>query len=404
MTSPASGYVGTDPQGGQPSDVFAISISGSTVTETQLDTTPTAGPNLGQIAVVGSSLYFCTQNSSYAGGYLQRVPATGGVVTTVRDLTLLPGWSGSANACCALGSNVYVASFDWSTLPSSPGCLVEHDTTRGTTRVLMAFPSSRYPSGAGPHNLGVVHMQAYGSRLILIGVYGDKVTVDPVTAAVVTHVYSGANLFGPGPAPNMLNSGDLDLNTGDLIVGTRDGYAERVLADGSAAEEIIAGVGSAVPAYVNSVTGTSHLQATTAATDFSYGSGCEHRAGRTLCDVAAGLPTAGNLNYRLGCYSSAVPSVAVLIALGPQLPPIDLGPLGAPGCVIHIANIVLSIPATAASGAGSTGFATFSATVPFPIPGGVAGASVYRQWVELDPFFGNPLGLTVSNARRMDIR
>jgi hypothetical protein len=405
MTSGATGYVGTNPPTLAPANLYAIAIAGTTVTATVVNTTATQGPNLSQIAQLGPNLYFATQNATntVGSGFLQSVPAGGGPVTTIADLTALTGWiggSGGANAVCALGTKVYVASFDATTTATARGCLVEHDTVANTTNVILTLPQGRTPSGALFISTAIMHMQAIGGRIHAFGIYGDHLTIDPATATITSHEYAGA-VSGTTLSSALFNSFDYDPSTGDFIMGTRDGRAHRI-ASSQIAQGFINGVGSNPAPASNSVNGMSHIPATVLATDTSYGAGCAGNGGFTLTDVASGLPTSPNAGFQFGAYSgTGGDPVLMLLSLSAQVPPIDLTGIGMTGCNLHVnAGLLLVTLSGVLSG---TGNGAGNIRIGLPIPPGISG-TLYRQWAEVQLTPTNPMGVVLSNARRMDVR
>jgi hypothetical protein len=114
-----------------------------------------------------------------------------------------------------------------------------------------------------------------------------------------------------------------------------------------------------------------------------------------VCDSYCYLGAAGNF-YRMNI-SNAPPGGGLLLALGQSswgfggLPlPLDLGPLGAPGCKVYT-DIWMPLAARADS-AGR-------ASLQFPLPtgGGNPGIMVYSQAYALAPGL-NALGLAASNG------
>lgn len=399
MTSPVTGFVGTNPlPANTPGNVYSITVSGSTVTETKLNSTATAGGNVAQIGIVGTNLWFTTQNATGTGGILQSVPAAGGPVTTALDLTTLSGWTGLANALCVVGTKVYVGAFDSSATAATPGCIAVYDTVANTGSVLVTLPPGKFVSGTSVFNTGLVHMQNVGGDIHAIGVYGDYLVY--TTAGVLkSHEFSGA-INGATTTTNLTNSADYDPNTGDMILGSRDGACDRVVS-GQGAEKLILGVGSNPTATSNSVSGLSHVPAIVAAKDESYGgAGCPGNGGFYLTDVPSGLPTAGNTAFGIGVVSgNGGDPVACLISGGATIPPFDLSVIGMTACNLHLGAIVTNVPG-ALVGAGN-GLGQFR--FPLPIPASALGAVIYRQWAEVQITPTNTLGVVVSNARKTSI-
>lgn len=402
MANTAIGYVGTNPlPPNTPGNVYRITVTNSTVTETKLNTGPTAGGNVGQLGVVGTDLWFTTQDASGAGGILQKVPLAGGAVTKVLDLSLLTGYNGLANALCVVGTKVYVGTFDSGNLAATPGCIVVYDTATSTGSVLRQLPQGKFIGGSTPFNTALVAMQNVGGSIHCLGVYGDYLVFN-TAGTLVSHDFSGFTADGWTTA-NLSNSFDFDPNTGDAIVGSRDGACDR-LASGQSAEWVVTGIGTNPTTANNSLTGLAHLAATstTAATDVSYGgSGCAGVDGYKLTDAASGLPSAGNAAYRVGVYSgTGGDTVACLIASAQQAPPINLTSVGMDGCLLSVSSTIVAIVGKLAGTGNGVGTITFG----LPIPASAVGVTLYRQWAEIQATKTNPLGVVVSNARKMTVR
>lgn len=393
------GFVGTNPIQPAappfvPGNIYQITIAGTVVTATQLNTTPAAGPNVAQIALVGGKLYFVSQNASNTGGVLQSVSMGGGPVTTEVDLATVSGAVGLGNALCAIGTKVYVACFD-SGATATTGSVVVYDTTTSTASVLTQLPKGKYVSGTSTFNTGIVHAQAPASmpgKLLLIGVYGDVLVMDAANGNVLQHTFSGA-IGATSTTVNLLNSGDWDPITEDVIVGSRDGWVERIVS-GHAAEKIVPGVGSSATASQNSVVGLAHIPANAGA-DVTSGAGCPGFGGYTLTDVGRGVPVAGNGAFQMACYSGDGGNNAVLV-IGVTNPGLDLSVIGMTNCILR-SSLDVTIP-TVLTG---TGAGLGKATIPFPIPAGVSG-TIFRQWVQVQApgRTTNPLGLVLSNGRK----
>lgn len=393
MVSGALGYIGTNPTVvTTPGNIYSISIAGNVVTETLLNTTPCAGPNVSQLAIVGTDIYFLTQDAANVGGILQHVPVAGGPVTTDIDLLSIVGVNGLGNSLCAIGTKVYAVTFD-SGATANTGTVVEWDTTTSTASIVLQLPKSMYVSGASVFNVGPIHTLVdplNANRIILVGVYGDVLHVDVVAGTVVRHDFSGA-ISGATVTINLLNSADFDPRTRDLIVGSRDGHAERIC-DGHSAEKIIAGVGSSATLTSNSVNGCSHIPAP-AGTDYTNGAGCPGDGGYTLTASDVYLPTPGNSAFQFGVWSGTGGG-PVVFTLGVANLNLDLFALGySPLGCIYRSDLTISI-GMSLSGTGNGGG---SALLPLAIPPGAVG-TLYTCWVGVR---STPPVIVVSNGRRL---
>jgi hypothetical protein len=395
MASGALGYVGTNPlPAPTPGDVYQITIAGTAVTETKLNTTPCSGPNVAQLWPVGNNLYFISQNATNTGGIIQHLPIAGGAVVVDVDLTTVTNYNGLANSLCAIGRDVYVASFDSSTSATVTGCLVKWDTTTNTATVVMQLPKSKL-GAVTPSNFGSVWIIPHPDQpgnLAICGVFGDILVVNPTTAAIVSHTFSGFNTSPTAGLTNLLNSFGYDPRTRDFVSGSRDGNVERI-ADGHSAEKVIPNVGS-TPA-TSSLAALWHIPAATGI-DYTNGPGCPGPGGYTLTSADTGLPTSGNAAFRLACYSGLGGAAAALV-IGTTDPALDLGTFGFPGCVLR-ANPTITLGVTLSG----TGNGAGQASIPLPIPNNVVGATLYHQWVQAQ--ISPTILLSVSNGRRLTVQ
>lgn len=410
MTSGVTGYVGTNvtvPTTVLPGNVYSILVVGGVVTETLLNTTPTAGQNVAELAIVGTDIYFTTQNGALGPGILQRVPITGGPVTTVVDLATL-GAVSLANAVCAIGTKVYVATFNATTTATTPCEVFEWNTLTNTGRLVLNLPPGGFIPTPPAWNAGIVNMEEDPLRpgiLALAGVYGDLIYVDPVANTVVNSFWTGT-LNGTALGSGTINSFTWDPVARDWIIGTRSGSIERWVG-AQQADNQITGVGSATA----SLTGIHHIP-NTAGIDYSYGAGCVGNGsttpgstGWTPTDSSYGAPTGGNSSFRLAVHSCNGGDAVILamdfqnVAVGPYLLPYDMASFGAPGCFARsgLASTQLFVTSGAGVGGGH-------AIRPLPIPVIVLGMTVYRQWFELQATPTNALGIVVSNARRLVVQ
>jgi hypothetical protein len=408
MTTPVTGFVGTNPAAGT-GNVYAISVAGTTVTETLLNTTATAGSNVAELAVVGSRLYFCTSNAGVVG-VLQSVPVGGGPVSMDLDLATV-GALGLANAVAAIGTKVFVATFNSSPANTAvtPGELVEFDTATNTGRLVMSLPAGGFAPNGNPWNTGIVNMEQHPLQpnlLALCGVYGDLLYVDPVAGVVTQAIWTGLrNAGGNALASGSVNSFSFDPVSQDWIIGTRYGSIEHwVLAQ--QAELKITGIGSSATTTQNNITGLDYEpHAGAAGADVTYGAGCGGNGGWTPTDSAFGPPFSGNSSFRLAVFSANPGDLVVLLmdfqntVFGSFLLPLDLTSFGAPGCFLRTGGAASSLVITTGSGAGGG-----QAIVPLPIPPGMTGLVLYRQWIELQMTPTNALGAVVSNARQLTVQ
>lgn len=400
MDTPVTGFVGTNTGG----NVYSIVVTGNMVLETLLNTTPTAGGNVAELTIVGGELYFCTQTAGVIGT-LQSVPLAGGPVTTRLDLATL-GATGLANAVTSIGSKVYVATFNSSptSTATSPGELFEYDVPTNTGRLVMNLPPGGFQPVNNPWNTGIVNAEPdplVPGSVMLQGVYGELLSIDPVAGTITSQVWTGLyNAGGNALASGAVNSFSWDPVAQDWVVGTRNGSVERWVHNQQAESKIL-GVGSTTSASVTGI----HYMAHATGSDVSYGAGCAGNANWIPTDSSFGPPAAGNSNFRLGLFG-ANPGDAVILAMGFQnvvfgglLLPLDGTPFGAPGCFLRTDSVSTRFAIAGGSGAGQG-----QVTVPLPIPANVVGLTLYRQWIELQVTPTNALGIVVSNARQLTVQ
>lgn len=377
------GVAGTNPSGAN-ADIYQIVISGTTITETKINTTSTAGGNLAQIALVGSDLYFTTQGG-IGGGVLQSVPLGGGAVNQVVDLGTVSGVFGLANAVTAVGSKVYVGTFD-SGSTNPPGEIVEYDVTTQQTVKLMDLPKSKL--GSGTTNFGIVKLREHPLRpgnLVALGVYGDVLEFDS-TGATVAHHWTGTS------SSNRLNSFDWDPVREMWVVGSRTTAIEYIVAGHSAEDAIpVATTGNGISfASIDHIPGMG--------SDVVTGPGCPGNGGYTLTAVSRGDPVKGNAGFAMDCYSGTGGDLAIL-AVGTTDPGFDLASLGAPGCIQHTDGSVLTrflLLQGSGHGAGH-------ASVSTPIPATLGTSTFTWQFAQLQSTPTNALGLVVSNGQQISI-
>ena len=127
-------------------------------------------------------------------------------------------------------------------------------------------------------------------------------------------------------------------------------------------------------------------------TSLGYGAGC---LGTTI-DKANRLALAsGDFDVKL---VGASPNQSAFLCIGRSRTawgamslPLDMTPLGAPGCSV-LASIDTNVP-TMTDGSGLA-----NVTLPVPNQGSLVGSALYLQWASLDASLTNPLPLAFSDA------
>lgn len=292
--------------------------------------------------------------------------------------------------------------------------MIAYDTTTKVGKLILTLPPSQYSSATTQYGLGVVQMHehpAQPGRLAIAGVFGDLVVVDPDRAnghaapKVLSHAFTGVQGSATTTTSNLVNSFHYDPSCGDWVVGSRDGHVERWV-DGHSAEKIIPNVGGGALPASNSVTGIHHLPVANHS-DLTYGAGCPGPGGYTPTDVAVGAAVPGNAAFALALYSGTS-AARVLLAIGLSNTvynssplPMDLTPLGAPGCALRVAPVILLGAAL-----GGTGSGAGMLTIPLALPAGLPkGIRIHRQWaMDMSAAPTNAAGFVLSNARTIWIQ
>lgn len=124
----------------------------------------------------------------------------------------------------------------------------------------------------------------------------------------------------------------------------------------------------------------------------AIGQGCSGSAGvPTLSAQGGQLPRlGGSFSFEVTNVPATAPSTTVLLAFA-ATPPIDLGAIGMPGCVLRILPR-LNLNAT------PTGQGTATATINIPNDPALIGGHVIGQAFVVDPASSTALGATLSNA------
>lgn len=407
--NPVAGYLTTIAMTGSVGDLYSYVIAGTTVTVTKLNSAPfnygtTPGPvgNLAQIGLLGGNIYIASQNELNQLALLWSVPAAGGPPTLEVDLSTLPGFNTQlANGMTVFGGKVYVAT-GFGTTPPAQQLWAFDPATKATKLVLDLPVGLAASSSVGPYvvNLGV---DTKRNLIILMGVYGDVLWIDPAQAKVVKHVASGpwtASTSKWGNHVGLINSCVYNPDTDDVAIGSRDGSLD-ILDGWHSAVDFIVGLGSATTASYNSVTALAYLPV--GAYCQSYGEGGMGSGGYYPVSASIGYPFAGQ-TWGLGLYGGVGGGAAFLLLgvsdsswAGTPLP-LNLGPFGAQGNYIYTA-MDLSVAAVLAGSGNGAG----TAALTFPLPAAVKGAVLFSQWLTVD-MGANSLGLVMSNARKIMVK
>ena len=118
-----------------------------------------------------------------------------------------------------------------------------------------------------------------------------------------------------------------------------------------------------------------------------FGGPCPGSTGTPLHVASGSSMIGGRTSFDL---SAVRPNCAAFCALGFVPATIDLGPLGAPGCVVSMTPVVSNLVLTGRDG-------TASYLMDFPLESSYVGAHLLAQWAILDPA-ANQLGVHVSGG------
>lgn len=384
MISPVTGYVGTAGNATTTGSVYRITITGTNVAATKLNTTATAGQNLAQIDRIGSDLYFITQEqtTSSLNGKLYSMPAAGGPVTELVDFKTITGWPAGAltNALATDGTGkVYVGVW-------TGGLIYEYDVMSKATKLLLTLPNSKFPAtGFAP-----VHMIHRAGKLYVGSLYGDVAEVDIATATTTKHWFAPS--AGVATANKYKNSLGINDN-GDFAMGSRDGALDIVvpIGDGQIARRHVGGVGTNTTPTANSVNGVWFFSPA-GGSYVAHGGGCPGTGGFRPTSVNRGALSKGNTSFAFGLDTAkSGTNIAVLILGGTKLS----ADLGFGGCFLRNDPLILL---AAATGTGVDG--ENQAQIQIPLPKDPI--SLYTQWGILDSG-ANAVGLAFSDGRFLQL-
>jgi hypothetical protein len=386
MQTPALGYIGT---WNNPA-VYEIKLSGTTVTEKKLNTSPIGTSEVVQIQLIGSTLYFAQGSGSES--IIWTMPVAGGAPTKLVDLALVTGWraGGIVNSLAATITDIYVGIW-------TVGEVYVYNLATKTTKLLLTLPTSKLPSTSFyPVNMQMRAPAIVSKELICCGLYGDVVTVDVTTGKVINH-YFHATPAGTGRS-TAKDSIVENTDTGDFMLGSRDGAADVLVpvGTGQLGRGDVDDVGSNPTRSGNRVVG---IWYNTVGADYKpYGAGCAGAGGYIPTSVARGAPKAGNSGFGFGIDTTRNGTATTLLVVGltKSAPyPFDLTIVGAPGC-FQRTDIVLLIPGSATGIGDGWG----SGTIKAPLP--KITATVHTQWAVYDPT--NNFGIVMSDARTIVLK
>lgn len=133
----------------------------------------------------------------------------------------------------------------------------------------------------------------------------------------------------------------------------------------------------------------------------SFGRGCAGSFGNFPVLGAARSPRVGERAFAIELHGAAPSSaVALLIGANPNFRPVDLGPIGIPGCTLYVD---MAATVTAMTGPGNARRGEGSARFPMPIPNNpwLRNVQLQVQAAIVDPHNGRRVPVTATNALRI---
>jgi hypothetical protein len=360
----------------------------------RLNTTPLT-EGVCSAVTIGDSIHFTTTGLFSTGAVpsckLWQLPRGGGAPGLVADLSAL-GAPGIFGALGQLGSTLHLFTFvSEATSGSAAGEHWAIDTSRTP-----AVPQRVGTLPTSSRTLAPFHLGALGARwdgrtgaFVIPGVYGEILWRDPLGNDVRRRTIPGR----PSTMTDYLATAvAIDTDTGSIVYGDKDGNLEELRTQDAAFRLNSLRILPSNPGYSVFVIGLSYVPgAARYLPDLS--AGCPRAGGAWPVNYVASRPGAGNAGFAFTLDAQA-PSALLLIGSdnagwNGSLLPLDLGPLGAPGCGLGTAADIAVLAATA------------PLRIPVPLP--ATRATLYTQWAILDPP-ANALGLVLSDSRRMEIR
>lgn len=334
MISPAVGFVGTN---AAPAAIYRITVAGTTVTETKINTSAITGTNVSQIVNIGSTLYFPTNAATTGGNGIWSMPLGGGKpVLLWDDSKLTPALPANqlANAFAGDAKTGKLYMCYWTS-----GIIIEYDIATAKAKQIATL-KGKVNAAILPVN---AHMDAKGN-LVVASLYGDIVSLDVNTLKVVQHL-EPRTASSLAPWSPYVNSMVFNPDTGDWVFGSRDGSVEPV---GTVGLRAIArrmtvlmpppyAVGKIEP-NDQSIGGIDYIPSGgTNSSYMAYGAGCSNTtAGDFVPASGAGIITKASKSFSFTVDGLPANSVAVLI-LGVNKINASLGG----GCSLYTTPIII---------------------------------------------------------------
>jgi len=389
IEGPTSMVLGT--RGGtaatQPGNVYRAQFGSSGWVATKLNTTVSGVSSVAALVVIGGTIYFpgATTSGGTTGtsAVLMSMPAKGGKVSLYVDVGKA-GSTGLGNALTAVGTTLHYFTFDSSASTTANSQHWTVDTTATTPKAVKVadMPDSKRISGA---HFGVVQADydPINKLLVIAGVHRDVLWRTPA-GKDIRHITTGS-----ATVTDFLDGLALNTDTGAVGIGDRTGHYEELRCDGAVfMDDFIT-----MPAPITNTTRLSNMAYVSGKAKYlSTGPGCKQASGKTPCNYVSNLPAKGN---KVIFTLQAVTKRAILVVgVKKNATPFDMGVMGAPGCFLY-QTLDFLIPATKLTATGAE-------VGPIKIPTTAPNSTVFTQWLLTDSV--NPMGVVVSDGRRLDVR
>jgi hypothetical protein len=355
---------------------------------TRLTATPVpAGP--GGITRVGDTIYFTSSGlfsiGEFADCRVWRLPAAGGTPVQLVDLAGA-GAPGTGGPIVAVGSDLHVFPY----LATVGGAAAEHwriAIPSGVATRVGTLPSSLRLGNPG--RAFAASDAAFDPRtglIVLAGVTGEVLWRSPGGVDQRHRALPGR--INMNSASEFWGAVAIDTDTGGLVFGDKERHLEFL--HGREGRFYL----NAMPLFMPSwawIVGMGYVPAGPRCAPEGP-DGCPEAGGGWPCGYVSERPAAGSPTFALTLESAATQAILLLGAqntswAGSSLP-LDLAPLGAPNCWLGTA-VDVAIPALGPD-----------PRVGIALP--AIAMTAFAQWLVLDP--ANPLGIALSEARRLEIR
>ena len=396
MISPAVGYVSSLLP---TSEIYRITVAGTKVTETKINSAAIAGGNICQLVLMGSTFYFTTNPVAPATvNELWTMPLGGGAPVKVWDdskLTPSLPTGQLVNALAGDPSTGKVYLCYWTS-----GIVVEYDTKAQTAKQIATL-TGKVNAAILPCN---AQIDAKGN-LVAASIYGDIVTLDVQTLMAVQHL-EPRTAGGAAPWTTTKNAICYNPDTGDWVFSTRDACVEPVGTVGlrAIARRMTVLIKPPYSTTTNnpngrSTTGIVYMPSGgTTSSYLAYGAGCSNTAAGDFVPASgAGIITKASKSFSFTVDGLPANSVAVLI-LGVNKINVSLGG----GCSLFTTPIVVLSAVATPSDPALMDNGTYRAQIgPLALP--ASNQKFNTQWAAAWATTSN-LNLIMSEARTLIVQ